>query len=584
MNIDDLKVSIDNYVSNEKPNYAIMINGQWGAGKTFFIEELCKANKNYLYVSLYGVKTSEDINDKIITSLTKVSGNSNTEINEGAKFIGSCISAFTDNKSGSSISSIASVLGSTVKSKILSNISKTIIFDDLERAKCNITDALSCINDFVEHQKLNVIVLSDENQIIEKEDYLKQKEKIFYYTYEFKHEKNKVADIIFSTIKIDKTTFDASKNELLNILNYIECPNLRTLKFAVYSYISLIKNNKFNESDVELKVRFLFPCVVYAIAIRDKGFLNKEVLAQFIDASHYVLTAKKDEEKDEEKNKYVNKAHQYRSGFIESVSAYKIICHGFVDDKGIDNDISIIRPTDEGFKSNIIYTPINRDNRSFSKDIKNGIDKLMKKEIVFCSFSEMFRFCRGLHFIVENHGYEYDLPTLEDGIKKLLDYQLPNFKDNFIDNPIEYKIEDGFIFKLFKKAISDLKELHQDHKAEVFKTNLLLTLNSQDEKKTAQAYKDLYSNRSYSFIDKDVVEELYVLLISADPKPISEFNDLICDRYVASNWRDFTGNEEEYLILLKQKLDNYVKHANKSFSLFQIALFIAELEKIINSK
>ena len=31
---------IDDYLKNNKVNYAILINGSWGSGKTFFIKEV----------------------------------------------------------------------------------------------------------------------------------------------------------------------------------------------------------------------------------------------------------------------------------------------------------------------------------------------------------------------------------------------------------------------------------------------------------------------------------------------------------------------------------------------------------------
>ena len=62
---------LDEYMLNPDPQYAIMINGKWGCGKTFFIKKWMKAyeeGKNNtekilkpIYVSLYGLKETAQI-------------------------------------------------------------------------------------------------------------------------------------------------------------------------------------------------------------------------------------------------------------------------------------------------------------------------------------------------------------------------------------------------------------------------------------------------------------------------------------------------------------------------------------------
>ena len=48
------------YIHTEKPlDYAVLLNGSWGAGKTWFIKDFLKKNNDddkFLYVSLYGIE------------------------------------------------------------------------------------------------------------------------------------------------------------------------------------------------------------------------------------------------------------------------------------------------------------------------------------------------------------------------------------------------------------------------------------------------------------------------------------------------------------------------------------------------
>lgn len=66
--------SLNQYLTNPDPQYALMIKGKWGCGKTFFIkkwikklEESHKDDKEPkpIYVSLYGLKTTQEITTSI---------------------------------------------------------------------------------------------------------------------------------------------------------------------------------------------------------------------------------------------------------------------------------------------------------------------------------------------------------------------------------------------------------------------------------------------------------------------------------------------------------------------------------------
>ena len=81
-----IKVMLE-YIEEDKYKSAILINGEWGSGKTFFItEKLSKVIKNkikndgkYIYVSLYGVENVEELSNKLYSeicseTLVKLSG------------------------------------------------------------------------------------------------------------------------------------------------------------------------------------------------------------------------------------------------------------------------------------------------------------------------------------------------------------------------------------------------------------------------------------------------------------------------------------------------------------------------------
>ena len=80
--MDDLIESILDYVRSDYTDYAIMINGEWGSGKTYFwnnqvkkkIESLKLNGKRFttIYMSLYGISNLEEISKKIFMETSQL--------------------------------------------------------------------------------------------------------------------------------------------------------------------------------------------------------------------------------------------------------------------------------------------------------------------------------------------------------------------------------------------------------------------------------------------------------------------------------------------------------------------------------
>ena len=73
MSVQDVKVSLDNFLSSEQPR-AIALTGKWGRGKTFFwssvINEFFRKSDfdsglRYSYVSLFGISSISELKDAI---------------------------------------------------------------------------------------------------------------------------------------------------------------------------------------------------------------------------------------------------------------------------------------------------------------------------------------------------------------------------------------------------------------------------------------------------------------------------------------------------------------------------------------
>ncbi|MEL6581173.1 MAG: P-loop NTPase fold protein [Cyanobacteria bacterium J06621_12] len=69
-----LQTAIISYVEDKEAEYAVAIAGEWGSGKTYFLKTkliptLKEKNKRVIYISLYGVKSVDEIEQKVFCEL-----------------------------------------------------------------------------------------------------------------------------------------------------------------------------------------------------------------------------------------------------------------------------------------------------------------------------------------------------------------------------------------------------------------------------------------------------------------------------------------------------------------------------------
>ena len=73
-----IETYLDQYLNIEKPDYAVMIKGEWGCGKTYFIKKYIetKQDKTICYISLNGIKQCNDVIPQILLALVPEKFNS----------------------------------------------------------------------------------------------------------------------------------------------------------------------------------------------------------------------------------------------------------------------------------------------------------------------------------------------------------------------------------------------------------------------------------------------------------------------------------------------------------------------------
>lgn len=195
--MEELLNKIIKYINNKRVKYAIMIDGEWGCGKTYFIKnKLIKKYENAIYISLYGISSIEKLNEKIYYEIIKSKYSTSKIVrffkNTWKKSIVFkillCIPYFiiwiikkifimlrglfwliTYNIVNLKFNINISGLKKTDFSgaiELFNNINKyVLIFDDLERSNIPFNEVLGYISELVENRNTKCIIISNEREI-----------------------------------------------------------------------------------------------------------------------------------------------------------------------------------------------------------------------------------------------------------------------------------------------------------------------------------------------------------------------------------------------------------------------------------
>lgn len=178
---DGITTEIISYVKSKIYNYAVLIDGDWGSGKTYFVQnqlipKLEASEYSPIYISLYGIDSIESVSQKIalFLLLNKVPAEKKSVVKQCLPVIGSFVLPIGQtllNISGLSI--LEPLLKPSTEDipweKILTSFSdsrpRIFIFDDLERCSLPINEILGYINGLVEHESEKVIIVANQKAI-----------------------------------------------------------------------------------------------------------------------------------------------------------------------------------------------------------------------------------------------------------------------------------------------------------------------------------------------------------------------------------------------------------------------------------
>ncbi|WP_338506066.1 P-loop NTPase fold protein [Turicibacter sp. KK003] len=252
---------VKRFLDNQLYNSALLIDGKWGTGKTYFLKTTLipkikeHGPKRPLYVSLNGINSIEEIKNQITVSfITEMaSGGGDKKVlrkgvtQSGIQKLGGFLRV-----GKSLLKKYIDIDGIKINIADYLDFSKfVLIFDDLERCACPVNEVMGYLNNFVEHQGAKVILIANETEICggndkkERDKYEKIKEKLVGHTIRYNPSLIDIYENLIETHVHDENLKQLLKEHIGSDIDYalkLEHPNIRTYLFYLEKIMGLYNN------------------------------------------------------------------------------------------------------------------------------------------------------------------------------------------------------------------------------------------------------------------------------------------------------------------------------------------------------
>lgn len=270
MNVCEIDNILNNFFENRNSN-ALLIDGPWGCGKTYQINEIIKEKKNkydIYYISLFGLESIDEINTKLYFKIHKIRKHS--KIFKNALFmVSKAIPIIRELNITDALDNQLGTFDKKIKKKSI------IVFDDLERLSSAVSydNLLGYINGlFMSGCRIICLSNSKKIQADRLELYNDFKEKVFDHIYTINDINTKLFDKIFSPEKNEKeNTYLKNKIDNIESYYYLFDNNLRLAKKVYYFFrdeiIPLYESKEHLNDKKVYNLNDLFEATIHTVKI-----------------------------------------------------------------------------------------------------------------------------------------------------------------------------------------------------------------------------------------------------------------------------------------------------------------------------
>lgn len=426
MDTEQISSSLDQYL-REKNNYAILINGSWGSGKTKFIKDYIKDKTGYIYTSLYGVDSTDQITDNIISNIANIEGLSNQNIETSEKILGATLGISTNNDNSSNLAFIAGACVSVFKNRFLKKLDEKyiIIFDDYERSNISDAKAFSIINHFSQNQGSKCIIICNENEIKSPKEYELEKEKTVFNTYTLNLSNKEKAKIAFSDILLENQDFlDYSQKQLERSLPLLNCENLRTLKFSAYIFQKIILSLHEHDTQYDLQLcKLIEPCLLFSYAHKEIC-INSDTMKKIVYQPFNMVKEIEKEGKDSNLNVFFKKMKNLGLNDLKLPSIYKMVYLGLTDKDELNSDISRLSYKRHGIIRTLSGDHENSNDLEYEKKVHDFIQDIKNQKIEIRDGNQLITIIQTLFNSYKKGAFSYEENKLKEILSNWVDKTL----------------------------------------------------------------------------------------------------------------------------------------------------------------
>lgn len=337
-----LKAYLNEYIKMSRPQFAVMITGKWGCGKTYYIDGLIKqwekakvkTDKESIqlkpvYVSVYGLHTISEVVRKIKmkvrpwlyskgaavamkVALTSLQILTKSKVDVDGDGTGEDLNSLLD---ADGILEIFKSDSSSVKG------SKILVFDDLERCRIPLDELFGFVNSIVEHSDSKVILICEEYKLQEAADkdelkvaYKDFKEKLVGQTFSLNVDYAAIAGS-FILATGNKLLID-NRDLIVSLFVASKCENLRIIKRCLIDIERLFNQLPKEIDENENYSLFAKNVIAYVvIASIEERFGNKDV-DKFQTYSVFEEAKKASQKLEEKYNRVLEYYRLYHSNYV----------------------------------------------------------------------------------------------------------------------------------------------------------------------------------------------------------------------------------------------------------------------------
>lgn len=585
---------LNEYMINPDPQYAVFLKGNWGCGKTFFVNNWLNSYKKKIpeeqilkpvMVSLYGLSEIKQITAAINKALYPILCGRAAKVGKTlTKFLSAIVlkHEVDVDKDGNSDLEIELGLDSVLLLFSSEDNSvkkgKLLIFDDIERCEMPMKRLMGYLNYFVELCHSHLIIIGDERKMTDEQKIIFSDFKEKTIGREFEISTN-VRSAIENFTEQEPTSEFIRKHitTIEKVFSMTDCQNLRILRQALWDF------GRFEETMIEFSKESKYEHVMlhilgsYIISYCEYRSENHDLLDKWVKYNCNWETTNKDEI-NMLKQQLGNLCQRYNNS---SISPYQTFNISLVEKIITELNTGIsIKDFAEGYFAPNVENPCIKINDSFSMDNETFLEFYNKLIDDICNlkikgfrdlgYALTYLFSLDFHKIKEIN--ETDFNRLRDVLPNYL-LNITTAENLYFAN-LEFKrgVNSYMTNDNIERLSIICSTFYNECERRIMASKNIMTLTLENLKDSN--VKELFDINKEALPDHSCTYEMVAIFNSVDISLLFEnlgklnnaslqtFNSFIRERYKLShrmgNWISNTNDDIKPLQELKGKIDSYI--------------------------